>query len=39
MNKENLIKRMGEKNMKPAELAALVKERIGAKIQECTLGG
>jgi len=26
-------------NMKPAELAALVKERIGAKIQECTLGG
>ena len=26
-------------NMKPAELAALVKERIGAKIQECTQGG
>lgn len=26
-------------NMKPAELAALVKERIAAKIQECTQGG
>jgi len=25
--------------MKPAELAALVKERIAAKIQECTQGG
>ncbi len=27
------------KDMKPAELAALVKERIAAKIQECTQGG
>jgi len=27
------------KDMKPAELAALVRERIGAKIQECTQGG
>ena len=26
-------------DMKPAELAALVKERIGAKIQECAQGG
>ena len=26
-------------NMKPAELAAMVKARIGAKIQECTQGG
>ena len=26
-------------NMKPAELAALVKERIATKIQECTQGG
>ena len=26
-------------NMKPAELAALVKERIGEKIRECTQGG
>ena len=26
-------------NMKPAELAALVKERIAEKIQECTQGG
>ena len=26
-------------NMKPAELAALVKERIAVKIQECTQGG
>lgn len=26
-------------NLKPAELAALVRERIGAKIQECTQGG
>ena len=26
-------------NLKPAELAALVKEHIGAKIQECTQGG
>ena len=26
-------------NLKPAELAALVKERIGAKILECTQGG
>ena len=26
-------------NMKPAELAALVKERIGDKIRECTQGG
>ena len=26
-------------NLKPAELAALVKERIAAKIQECTQGG
>ena len=27
------------RNMKPAELAALVKERIAEKIQECTQGG
>ena len=26
-------------NMKPAELAELVKARIAAKIQECTQGG
>ena len=26
-------------NLKPAELAALVKERIGDKIRQCTQGG